>query len=121
MRRISTPRHGRLWAVLLSCVLLAQWLALAHSVVHPGGQAGLRLQLAQAGAPDLLQQLDADHAAGSADCLALDQLCHGAPDAAEPALPLLQLLAQPAPGAAQSATPRTPWRRQLARAPPVLA
>ncbi len=118
MRRTSTPRRGRLWAVLLSCVLLAQWLALAHSVVHPGGR---QVQLHAPALGSVLQQLDSDHAAGSADCLALDQLCHGAPGAAVAAPPLLQVLAQPAPVAPRSATLPTPWRRQQARAPPVLA
>ncbi|BAL94505.1 hypothetical protein [Rubrivivax gelatinosus] len=80
------------WAFALAFVLLAaQWLGLAHTVLHPQ----LPAHAAAAHAPAHgLGALFAGHADGSGDCRLYDQLAHAEP--LPPALPALDTL-PPAP------------------------
>lgn len=125
-RRFLAPSiaHRRwLLAGAVLVVLIAQWLALVHAVVHAGGRALPVLEAASSsdhGASPLVQ-LVAGHDAGSAACLLLDQLAHATP-CAEPPPALLPAL----PPAAHDNTPTAPllpaeWADYRARGPPVLA
>ncbi|MEW6706150.1 MAG: hypothetical protein AB1430_15000 [Pseudomonadota bacterium] len=105
----------------LSALLAAQWLALAHGVVHRGA-GGMRSDAVQAAglAQDLLKVV-AGHDEKSPACQLFDQLAQtSAPGTSAPEL-------APAPaskaraGAVQPLVPAGPRGLYQARAPPVLA
>jgi hypothetical protein len=103
---LLTPWRAWLLALL---VLAAQAAGLAHRIAHAAPAGGATVQ----------SVWKADHEAGSADCLLVDQLCHadalsgGVP----PALPSLR----PSSGAlalAADVVRAGPAPQQLARGPP---
>lgn len=115
--RHATRRPAPLgWAFVFAFALLAaQWLGLAHAVLHPQ----LPAHAAAAHAPAHgLGALFAGHDDGSGDCRLYDQLGHAEP--LPPALPVLDTLPAAPPrvaaGTSHDATASgTPY---AARAPP---
>lgn len=83
LRSSPTARHRGWWAALLLAVVLAQWLALAHSVVHGRGLPVIEYRAPEA---STLVDLLAGHDAGSATCQLLDQLAHASPGFEAPQL-----------------------------------
>ena len=117
-------RSPRLAGALALALLLAQWLALAHGVLHAGGGAARPVvsTAAKTDAPgwaSLFGQHDGSD--GPAQCRLIDQLAGGvlvAPAAPQcAALPPAQLQALP-PVTARQGRPALNFR---ARAPPVQA
>ena len=110
---------------MLSCLLLSQWLAMVHVVLHPAGGAGQALQqradLPAGSAARELHDLATGHESGSAACQLLDQLCHAASGVEAPVLHLHEHLPQRVSVLALFREERAFWSRALARAPPVLA
>jgi hypothetical protein len=119
-RPIPAPRRWLLAGAVL-VVLVAQWLALVHTVVHGRGPAsGVPALELRADAPTLLQ-LVAGHDAGTVVCQWFDHLAHATPGVEVPVpaaapLPLADLppVALPVPRPAA-------WAAYRARAPPVHA
>ncbi|MBX9960783.1 MAG: hypothetical protein K2Y15_11665 [Burkholderiaceae bacterium] len=114
-------RHLPGMALLVLALLWAQWLGLAHGVLHAHDVHGPTAAVAQDDGHDheahgLLAQLLA-HASGDSECRLYDQLGHGGPVAVSHiAIPsVLPLL--PAWVALQALQPR-PCAAFAARAPP---
>jgi hypothetical protein len=123
MRSRSTRPSG-LAGVLALALLLAQWLALAHGVLHPGGGAA-RAALSSAAAAEVPGWASLfgkhDGGDGAAQCRLVDQLAGGLLVA--PALPALAALP---PARLQAPLFANVWEGQpapsfRARAPPVQA
>jgi hypothetical protein len=104
---LLTPLRACLLALLL---LAAQTAGLAHRIAHASPAGGTTAQAVW----------KADHEAGSADCLLLDQLthadalCSGLPAAARPRLPADSTRALAAEGVRARPAPQ-----HLARGPPL--
>lgn len=118
--RPLAPHRRWLFAGAALVVLVAQWLALVHTVVHGRGPAPATVLELRADAPALLQ-LVAGHDAGTVVCQWFDHLAQATPGFEVPvpaAAPLPQAdlpsVALPAPRAVVLAAYR-------ARAPPVHA
>lgn len=118
-------RQRRLLAFALSFVLLSQWLALVHAVVHPVGSAkagvhervdGPATSLAQK-----VRELVSSHDSGSNVCQLLEQLCHFAPDVDAPAPDAQQTVETLVAALPPLREARPEWGLYRARAPPVLA
>lgn len=110
---------------VLACVLLSQWLALAHSLVHAPGLAWDENHEAVV-APgesvaDLLHELVAGHDGGTDVCRLLDSHAHDMVPVAHPTGALLHVHPEAALAPTQRDVVRVAWRRYLSRAPPVLA
>src|SRR5688572_15680502 len=83
-------RQRRSLIVVLACVLLSQWLALAHSIVHAPGSADAAIHASIAAQDEsighALHDLVASHDAGNDACRLLDSLAHDLAPTAQPAL-----------------------------------
>lgn len=114
----SSARHSRLWAGVVLFVLLAQWLALVHTVLH--GRGFTPVEARPGTASSWVERL-AGHDAGSAACQVLDQLAQAAPPMAN-ADTVLATVLEPAPLSRPPApTPAQRCSAYRARAPPRLA
>jgi hypothetical protein len=94
------PRQRALvGALLVLCLLLAQWIGLAHAIAHAHGQSSVDLQLAERGndnTPVIAGLFD--HAKASGACAALDAATLGTGPCSDIAMPPLQRAEQvPAP------------------------
>ncbi|MBK1613236.1 hypothetical protein CKO44_07090 [Rubrivivax gelatinosus] len=76
----AAPRRiGAAFALVLA-LLTAQWLGLAHTVLHAGGTNAATVAAAAADGPrGGLESLFAGHGKGSGDCRLYDQLGHAEP------------------------------------------
>jgi hypothetical protein len=112
-------------AIALSFVLLSQWLALVHAVVHPLGtaKAGLqqRVDVSVTSIAHKVRELASGHESGSSICQLLDQLCQPAPGIDVPALAVPQAVEQQVAALPPLREEHPPWGLYRARAPPVLA
>jgi hypothetical protein len=125
----ARPTHRRrqcwLLAFALSFVLLSQWLALVHAVVHPLGAAKAGVQEhVNAPAPSIahkVRELVSGHESGSNVCQLLNQLCQPTPSIDVPAAALPQAVEQQVAAVPLLREERPQWGLYRARAPPVLA
>jgi hypothetical protein len=125
MRAVTLRQRRGLVAFVATLLLLSQWLAVAHSVVHLPGQGPAVVHgRSEASASPLaraLYELVTQHDNGSGTCQLLDQLCHGAPDAPAVALPSVLPADAGVAAPVTSARASARWSEYLARAPPALA
>lgn len=109
----------------LACVLLSQWIALAHALAHAPGMAHVSVQahegVVDAPAARFVHQLVSGHDGGSDTCRLLDSLAQDLLPATSAAAPLLQFHAESVVTPLRQDAPRVAWRRYLARAPPALS
>lgn len=125
MLAVTLRQRRGLVAFMAAWLMLSQWLAVAHSVVHLPGQGPAivheRSEVAASPLVRAVYELVSQHDNGSGTCQSLDQLCHGAPDAPAVALPaaLPADIGVAAPVSPARASAR--WSEYLARAPPALA
>jgi hypothetical protein len=112
-------------AIALSFVLLSQWLALVHAVVHPLGtaKAGLqeRVDVPATSIAHKVRELVSSHDSGSSVCQLLDQLCQPAPGIDVPAAAMPQAVEQQVAALPLLREELPQWGLYRARAPPVLA
>lgn len=118
-------RQRRQLFAALACVLLSQWIALAHALAHAPGLSHGSVQphegVVESPAARLVHQLVAGHDSGTDTCRLLDTLAQDLLPATSAAAPLLQFHAEAVAEPRRQDAPRVAWRRYLARAPPVLS